>query len=167
MIWEIHVDNQMSDTLVAMEMKAHHLSLQNLCERLEAIADNLPDNVDLQECLVLARDIYPVVKKAHDFEENQFFPILEQRALNKDVHSGLERLRYQHWEDEDFAEELSLALGRIGRGEKVENVAKFSWMLRGFFSGLRRHMAYEADHFLPMLRTKPASQNNRSETRFG
>ncbi|EFL89406.1 hemerythrin HHE cation binding domain-containing protein [Ahrensia sp. R2A130] len=98
------------------------------------------------------------MKQAHEFEETQFFPLLEQRAGRESVAEGIERLRYEHWEDEDYAEEISQTLGLLGRGEPVGSVDKVSWLLRGFFSGVRRHIAYETDHFLPMLDAEAMSQ---------
>ncbi len=136
---------------IAEQTQAHHRKQQRMCSRLEAIADGLPLKVDRQECLVLARDIYPTVKAAHDFEENVLFPHLRKSSKAASLNDGLERLRFEHWEDEAYAEEISEALGRIGRGGAVTDAEKISWMLRGFFDGVRRHMAFEAEHLLPML----------------
>lgn len=143
----------MPENWIAEQTQSHHRKQQSMCSRLEAIADALPMKIDRQECLMLARDIYPTVKAAHDFEENVLFPYLRRHADAEAVKNGLERLRFEHWEDEAYAEELSDALGRIGRGDEVSDAEKISWMLRGFFDGVRRHMAFEAEHLLPMLRS--------------
>jgi hypothetical protein len=39
----------------------------------------------------------------------------------------------------------------IGRGETVENAEAVGFMLRGFFKNVRRHVAFEREHVLPMI----------------
>lgn len=141
----------MPDSYVAGKVFEHHHVQLELCERLERMADSLPNQVDVQECLLLARDVYPAVRKAHEFEEQELFPLLEKRAAGTLRKGEIERLRYEHWEDEDYAEEISRNLSRLGRGECAGNSEKIAWLLRGFFSGVRRHLAYEVDHLLPIL----------------
>lgn len=104
---------------------------------------------------MLARDIYPAVKEAHDFEESELFPHLERHAGTRALLEGLERLRFEHWEDEAYAEEISDTLGRIGRDGPVTDAEKISWMLRGFFDGVRRHIAFENEHLMPILNSLP------------
>ena len=36
----------------------------------------------------------------------------------------------------------------------VGNIDKLSYMLRGFFEGLRRHIAFEKEHLVPLLMQK-------------
>lgn len=132
-------------------MRSHHERLFAMCGRLESIADSLPNEVNRQECLVVARDVYPVVKEAHDFEEQELFPHLQTSVATDPLNDSLERLRFEHWEDEAFAEEISEVLGRIGRGGSLAEAEKLSWMLRGFFEGARRHIAFEVEHLLPIL----------------
>ena len=141
----------MPEKWIVEQTQSHHRRQQSMCSRLETIADGLPLKIDRQECLVLARDIYPTVKAAHSFEENVLFPHLQRHSETTALEEGLERLRFEHWEDEAYAEEISDTLGRIGRGGPVIDAEKISWMLRGFFDGVRRHMAFEAEHLLPML----------------
>ncbi|MGI9356252.1 MAG: hemerythrin domain-containing protein [Rhizobiaceae bacterium] len=141
---------------------SHHCKQHSLCVRLEAIADGLPRKIDRQECLMLARDIYPAIKEAHDFEESELFPYLQRYAATDELLDGLERLRFEHWEDEAYAEEISEALGRIGRGGPVRDAEKISWMLRGFFDGVRRHIAFETDHLLPILKSLPGTKIPRA-----
>jgi hemerythrin-like domain-containing protein len=134
------------------EFRAYHSKLSRMCERLEGLADSLPDNVGNQECLLLARSIYSEVKRSHEFEENALFP--EARACDPDnltLASTLERLRYEHWEDESFAEELTEALTSFVTEPHKRNPEKLAYMLRGFFEGMRRHIAFEREHLIPLL----------------
>jgi len=134
-----------------------------LCEELEAIADSLPTEIDKQKCLQAARTLYPAIKRAHDFEENSVFPLLSSGPdLTEALASSIERLRYEHWEDESFAEELSDALARKVTDEntaRMQNAETIGYMLRGFFEGLRRHIAFENDHILPLLVRRLEAKN--------
>lgn len=134
------------------ELRSYHAEQSQLCEKLEELADLLPDHVENQECLALARLIYPEMKRCHDFEENVLFR--EARSYDPDnlnLASTLERLRYEHWEDESFAEELTEALTGFVTEPENRNPEKLAYMLRGFFEGLRRHIAFEREHLIPIL----------------
>lgn len=134
------------------ELRSYHAMQSQLCEKLEELADLLPDKVENQECLVLARQIYPEMKRCHEFEENVLFA--EARGCDPDnltLASTLERLRYEHWEDESFAEELTEALTSFVTEPDERNPEKLAYMLRGFFEGLRRHIAFEREHLIPIL----------------
>ncbi|HSO47353.1 MAG TPA: hypothetical protein VLQ68_05415, partial [Rhizobiaceae bacterium] len=48
--------------------------LSQICAKLEKIADDLPENVDRQQCMALARSMYPTIIRAHKFEEGIVFP---------------------------------------------------------------------------------------------
>jgi len=137
---------------VKEKLLQHHNILMTLCSNLERIADSLPDISDTQECLVICRDIFPKVKKAHDFEEKVLFPLLHKGEQDKTLlDNNLERLCYEHWEDESFAEEISdVFRAYIDKPEK-KDAEKLSYMLRGFFEGIRRHIAFETEYLLPML----------------
>ena len=132
----------------------HHLNVQhNLCCALESIADSLPSEVRTDDCLAVARSIHPIIHRSHVFEENVLFPVLRQRC-NREPHLAetLDRLLGEHWEDESFAEEVRHELVDFVAGPGTVNVEKLSYMLRGFFEGLRRHIAFEREHLIPMLR---------------
>lgn len=139
-------------TSINEKLLEHHELLLKLCSSLEKIADSLPNIPNVQECLVICRDIFPIVKNAHNFEEKILFPILHKADEGKEaLDKNLERLCYEHWEDESFAEEISDAFREyINKPAKAE-ADKLSYMLRGFFEGIRRHIAFEAEYILPML----------------
>ena len=133
-------------------LEAHHAAQSRLCDELEAIADSLPDNVDPQACLGAARTMCGLLARAHAFEENTLWP--ELRHLQKSserLNQSLERLRYEHWEDESYAEELSTVLTDWAMCTGKRNAEATGYMLRGFFEGLRRHIAFEREHFVPIL----------------
>ncbi len=123
-----------------------------LCQSLEALADGLPDSFDAQQCLHLARGIYPMMRRIHTFEEEVLFPHLQRWAPEVDsLSASLERLRFEHMEDESLAAEIHDALTDYVTTGATENVDVLSYMLRGFFENLTRHVAFEREHLLPLL----------------
>lgn len=123
-----------------------------LCHRLEFIADSLPYFVDRQACIGVAQTLGPLIHQAHRLEEDIVFPAVRDRwkaLINID--KTLERLRDEHLEDEGFAEELHDALMAYGCGENRPGPEAFGYMLRGFFEGLRRHIAFEKEMILPLF----------------
>lgn len=134
------------------EILRHHQTLLNLCKRLERIADDLPASYDSQECLSVTWQLYPQVKAAHEFEEEKLFPLLvELPELQPEVCKSLERLKFEHWEDEVSAEDISVSLRELVQSPEQANIGEISYMLRGFFEGLRRHIAFETEYLLPKL----------------
>lgn len=128
---------------------------EQFCARLEAVADLLPEGVDRRDCLLLAQNVVPLVKRAHEFEENELFPLLLQDPqLPDDLTSSIERLRFEHMGDEDYACELCNSLRQFVTERENFNVESLAWMLRGFFEGLRRHIAFERAYILPMVEAK-------------
>ena len=145
------LDNQVTARL-AEQLSTHHDRQRDLCTSLEDIADSLPGTANRQACLVISRLIYPTVKAAHVFEEQELFPYLQNRAEPQSaLEASLERLRFEHWEDESFAEELSECLRNFAAGDRADLADTLSYMIRGFFEGLKRHMAFEKEHLLPLV----------------
>lgn len=132
-----------------MQELEHHMNAQlALCDKLEAIADSLPEKILRQSCLFTAQQIYPIVKAAHEFEEIRIFPILEQHT--GDTRLTVDRLHGEHWSDEEYSHELSESLREFVAGRDT-NSEKLGYMLRGFFEGLRRHIAFEREFIAPIL----------------
>lgn len=143
--------SNLSPDTIADELKFHLEKQDAVCNALEEIADTLPDDIDPQRCLHLAMSLVPLIHAAHRFEEDILFDALKASG-KPDVHLQkiFERLHGEHYEDESFAEEVTECLREIASGSKL-NFEKAGYMMRGFFEGLRRHVAFERDHLLPML----------------
>ncbi len=156
---------------------------RRLCDALEAIADALPNDLDAQRTLHVARSIGPSIRRAHRFEEDTVFPLLKtDPKAASELSATLERLHFEHWEDESFGDELAeklidyvrtRAAGAPGangtasprialqpfpaslladlRGHADPVAEALGYMLRGFFEGLRRHIAFEEEHLVPLL----------------
>jgi len=138
-------DNQRT---IAWLRRAHDEQLA-LCNELEAIADSLPSSVDRQKCLYAAKMLGPLVHDIHEYEEAVLFPWIESER-GPQLRETIERLKFEHCEDECFAEELTDALLKLGMGDVV-NMEAVGYMLRGFFEGMRRHIAFERDCLLTQL----------------
>ena len=122
-----------------------------LCDLLEGIADSLPANVDHRQCLEAAGALGPMIRSQHEREETLLFPWLSHRPdAGGKLAETLARLTREHFEDECFAEELAETLRSLGDGGTVNSEA-LGYMLRGFFEGMRRHIAFERDHLLAAL----------------
>lgn len=119
-----------------------------LCRELEEIADSLPAKVNRQKCIHAATALCPLIKDVHHYEDTVLFPALELHlAASADFLKTLARLKFEHFEDECFAEELAERLLLLGTGRDDVNMEATGYMLRGFFEALRRHIAFERDYF--------------------
>ncbi|RED12226.1 hemerythrin domain-containing protein [Pontivivens insulae] len=135
-----------------------HIEMQSaLCDALEKIADGLPETTNAQRLLHLARTIHPTIHSAHRFEEQVLFPALEQAEADTEALSEtLNRLHFEHLEDEGFAQELYDEMIGFATGQVARDAERLGYMLRGFFEGLRRHLAFEKEHLIPMLKHERA-----------
>ncbi|MGI9402628.1 MAG: hemerythrin domain-containing protein [Rhizobiaceae bacterium] len=142
-----------ADLAELAERLSWHISMQSsLCGRLEEFADSLPAGIETRECVLLARCILPVLKRAHQFEEKTLYPAINNAFENDiEIARTIERLRFEHWEDESYADELGERLKELISDPEKCNVESLAYMLRGFFEGLRRHLAFEREHLLPLL----------------
>lgn len=130
-------------------MEVAHIVLLRICAGLEQVADSLPGDIDRRICMMLACELEPLMRGLHRFEEEALFPAFQQ--VQGPVSQSLDRLRAEHVEDECFAGEIAEALLALGQGGKADNPEALGFMLRGFFEGQRRHIAFEREHILPSL----------------
>ncbi|CCE96228.1 hypothetical protein SFHH103_01731 [Sinorhizobium fredii HH103] len=116
-----------------------------ICDSLEAIADNLPE-IDREICAYAARMLGPLLRELHAGEERLVFACIERRSGDDPALAAmLEELKYEHCEDECYAEELSEMLARLGAADASANAETAGYMLRGFFTNVRRHIAFEQE----------------------
>lgn len=128
--------------------KAHDAQL-TLCTALEEIADSLPANINRQKCIYAAKSLIPLINGIHRYEEEALFPMLATRGQgDRELADSIARLKFEHVEDECFAEELTDTLNRLGQGDGTVNAEAAGYMLRGFFESLRRHIAFEQQFML-------------------
>ena len=133
-------------------MAAAHERKLEWCMILEELANSLPDQLDSLRCLNLAGELVPTLRIFHDFEEDTVFPLF-QTLSNGDAASErtVRQLKADHIEDQAYADEICEILMLVGHGEPVRNPEAFGFMLRGFFTTLRRHVAFEQAHVLSCI----------------
>lgn len=132
-----------------------HLVQAQLCNSLERIADDLPDNVDRRLCREVINSLGSEMPLHHRDEELGLFPLIEKRALPTDnIHDILARLALEHATDESFAEELLESLEGLSEGRKLRNPEMVGYMLRSFFESYRRHIHWENAIVLPLARAR-------------
>lgn len=146
---------------VAMtQVQSNHASLLVVCDLLEAIADGLPGNIDRQECLVLARSLAPMLHRTQDYEEQVLFPaLLAWKRLTPEIDETIDRLRIEHQVDASYAEDVQEMLRSYGESRPGLSADAAGFMLRGFFESLRRHIAFEQQMLVPLLRIAPIPAN--------
>ncbi len=134
-----------------MEMiRAHERKLE-LCRALESIADGLPSNIDRFRCLEVANLLVPLLRECHHYEEEIVFPAFEVAGLAHAAAGTVKRLKAEHVEDECAAQDLSEILLAVGHGDGISNPEALGFMLRAFFESVRRHVAFEQEHVLPLV----------------
>jgi hemerythrin-like domain-containing protein len=132
-----------------------HQAQAQLCDSLERIADDLPDNVDRRLCVKVIESLKYEMPLHHRDEELGLFPLIEKRALPSDnIHDILARLALEHATDESFASELLESLEGLGEGRKLKNPDMVGYMLRSFFESYRRHILWENAIVLPLARAR-------------
>lgn len=140
-----------TDEALDLFAQGHRLKL-DVCNSLEIVADRLPDAIDHLDCINLASALVPLLRSIHAFEEQTVFEAYSALAPGSpQIAASINRLRSEHVEDQCFADEITVALMKLGRGRVVGNAEEIGFMLRGFFETIRRHVAFEREHLLPIL----------------
>lgn len=142
-------DRRMELLPAAVMKRAHHEKLR-LCEALEELADSLPGQVDRLRCIGIASTLVPLLRRVHQYEEEIIYPAYEA-TVGSSAGQTSSRLRAEHLEDQCFADEVTEVLMAIGHGEAIENAEVVGFMLRGLFETMRRHIAFESEHILPLI----------------
>ena len=122
-----------------------------LCSKLESIADSLPVLSETNSAYEASQSLVTLLRTVHKFEEGTVFPQLQKHvAARKDLDVTINRLKNEHVGDEDFAEDVSAALTKYLYKQDHQQAESLGWMLRGLFENLRRHIAFEREHILPL-----------------
>ena len=115
-----------------------------VCDRLEEIADALPEIADPKLCADVARFLRNDLLLHHRDEEAGLFSILRTKAdLDPTLRACLELLTNEHVSDESVAEELLEILDQMATGTRVRNPDMAGYVLRNFFESYRRHIEWE------------------------
>lgn len=131
------------------KLKLEHALQLELCDSLEFIADGLPDSFDRR----LVRSAATLLEEglAHyvRFEDEKLFPLVLQRG-EPSIGSVLKQLEGEHLRDQSFALEVAEELQCLCGSPACRNPEMLGYMLRGFFEGRRRHIAWENAVMIPV-----------------
>jgi hypothetical protein len=122
----------------------------DLCLGLESLADSLPARVDTHAAMILSERLEVTLQRSHEFEELSIFPIL--RISNRDLGATLDRLRDEHFEDEGHAADLREAVRAYVSHRSSGRPEEMGYILRGLFTSLHRHLAFDREFVLPLYR---------------
>ncbi|RZM04088.1 MAG: hypothetical protein EOP68_19855 [Sphingomonas sp.] len=117
---------------------ADHARLRDVCDRLEACADALPDGVSDADADAVSRRLRAVVV-SHPRDETAVIDALFAADLDDPLTATLVgRIRARHLSNAVEAEDILAALA----GASTPCAEAFGHMLRGFFDGCRRAMEF-------------------------
>jgi len=121
-----------------------------LCDGLELIADQLPDEVNV----LLYESIYDKLRRTlptyHQNEEVLFELISERNSSWVDIGAMLECVRREHTIHNCYAHELYENLEVMRAGSGIRNSSMIGYMLRFCFDSIRRHIAWEDLTLMPL-----------------
>lgn len=125
-----------SNGLVSLE-RLYDKTLR-ICDELEGIADTLP-NPDRRLCRRLAAELGEIVSVVARREEQDLFPLL----VGPGGATVVTRLRKEHAQDRSAAADIARTLLSLARGRATGSHEAIGYMLRAYFLGVRRHVAFE------------------------
>lgn len=121
-----------------------YTALLELCDALEAVADELPQVPDSDQCRLLAQRLEDLLAEAHRQEEQLLLPMLA-RSNRPEFRQLARRLRREHEIDAQTALELRDTLLDLARNRFPRSPDATGYMFRSFFESLRRHVEAEQD----------------------
>jgi len=127
-------------------LKEHLLT----CRRLEAIADSLPNNINVRTCIAIAEHLPPRLATIHKIEDEVIHPLLRTTTAGTPFGYDLDRLQDEHQIDQDYAEEVSEMLMLLASKRKA-HMEHAGYLLRGFFHSSRRHVHFDLEIIMPHI----------------
>jgi hemerythrin-like domain-containing protein len=130
-----------------------HALQRELCDLLEALADGLPHNFDKALAVIAVSILEGSVPRHMRLEEEALFPLLRERLADDDpLHAAMACLEDEHDRDGAMLVELTDALRMATSEGVIVNPDMLGYMLRGYFEGQRRHIAWEDRVVIPAAR---------------
>jgi hemerythrin-like domain-containing protein len=144
-------------------MRLEHKRQRHLCDRLEALAEELSAGQAFNEAAVILVILTEELPRHIEDEEVGLFPLLERRCLPDDnVADILTQLRSEHELDEDLTSFIVADLEVIAKEAKLANPARLLFNSRAFAEAQRRHIGWENNVLLPLAR-KRLTEADREE----
>lgn len=136
-----------------------YADLLSICDRLEAVADGLPNNVPAGHCTRLAAEIVDLLARTHREEEAILLPLLAT-SPRPELRQLARRLREEHDYDDDAVVEVREALLAVAAAEPLHSPDATGYLLRSFFESLRRHVRAEQDLLAILIELPPSGATN-------
>ena len=139
---------------------ADHHKQRGLCADLEHIADNLPNLPSADDVRRIGERLAGYADR-HFPQEKELFQRLSGDTASAPAARILKQIQHNHAVDEMHAEDLSVELRRLSGAPRAVPAGELAYMLRCFFDGRRRAMAYEELALLSLgdERLTPAAKN--------
>jgi hypothetical protein len=118
-----------------------HAQILKACDRLESICDSLPHAYSRVDCLEMSMWLGQSFPDLIEKEEGSLIRITP--AATFDWEEAVQTWKRHHRTDVTYAVELAEALEEFARRDQAGTVDALSYMMRGFFEAVRRHVAYE------------------------
>ena len=123
----------------------------HICDALEKIADDLPDQFDTTQCMDLAQSIPAVLSLGHLVQDCIVFPaLLRQPASHQFTRQTADRLCDEHLTDQGYAFEVCDLLQDLFYNRSTVDMGQAGYLLRGFFESIRRTVSFELECLLPL-----------------
>ena len=139
---------------------ADHQKQRGLCADLEHIADNLPNLPSADGVRRIGERLAGYADR-HLPQETDLFQRLSGDTVPAPAARILKEIQHNHAVDAMLADDLSVELGRLSGAPRAVPAGELAYMLRCFFDGCRRAMAYEELALLNLgdERLTPAAKN--------
>lgn len=146
--WKV-ADGMDVELALAAEFEANILIPMQVCDDLERVSDELPA-ANTHAFLMVSERICPLLRQCQHFEETRVHPVLIQSRPGLD--KILARLRDEHIEDQDHASLLLDSVRAFVTGDGAIEAGEIGYLARGFFTSVRRHLAFDTDFVAPIMR---------------
>lgn len=126
-----------------IRLVGEHRRRADLCDRLEAMADLLPERPTPDEAAVTERSLAELVEH-NERDECAFLRAMLLHGRDDALASALlDHIRRRHAADTAAAQELIAALRCDEPADHIPSAETLGHMLRGFFTGCRRAIDFE------------------------
>ena len=141
-------------SLLSVIEREHHAEMC-LCNMLERLADALPEPLDAEIASASIATLRNCVRRHIILEEDYLYPVLVKRAKPGEFTQDLlAHISLEHASDEGSAHEAADQMEEVLTCGRVAKPEMLGYMLRGFFEGRRRHIAWENAVVVPLARRR-------------
>lgn len=125
---------------------------RELCDGMELIANQLPDDVDIELYERIHEKLRHNLPIYHENEEALFEYTNRHESSLVEVTPILRCVRLEHATHNCFADEIYEYLGVLRTGSGVRDPSTIGYMLRSCFHSIRRHLTWEDLILMPVAR---------------